>query len=463
MSGKPAARLGDKTDHGGVIVEGAETVLIGGKPAARLTDDHKCGKKRHSGGPVLAPCSPTVLVEGKPAARISDKAACRGPDDTIVEGETTVLIGAQETAGAAPAAVAVSDKGRAVLVKYQKQLEQQLDVSAKEMALQGILTKQPSPEFMLSWTQGMLMDLPLCDTPMGQALGDMLGLTEEQRKLNPKEVGKQLGKKAGDKAKAWAESFRADHPGWFWSAAVLAGLGAGALTYSEGTGVLKKVGVEPKVSKKFFGDKVKLDGAFEMGKKLKDPKFNLAAEEQLGKSVKLWQKAEVSGEDFGSLRLKKYSLGAEEKLGESVKLTQQVEGTDAGLTKYSLGAEERLGKSLKLWQKAEGTPDGLSKYSLGADYTPLLSDPNHKLSMGAAYSSDMTANTDRVSAYLRGNKNGLTYGAEGWMDPGASDYQVQGYAGKKFSDNGVIEGFVQQRDVGGVQDTAAGFRLRFSW
>jgi len=40
--GKPAARLGDMTAHGGSIVMGLPTVLIGGMPAARVGDMHVC-------------------------------------------------------------------------------------------------------------------------------------------------------------------------------------------------------------------------------------------------------------------------------------------------------------------------------------------------------------------------------------------------------------------------------------
>ena len=39
---QPAARMGDSTAHGGVITVGFPTVLIGGKPAARVGDMHTC-------------------------------------------------------------------------------------------------------------------------------------------------------------------------------------------------------------------------------------------------------------------------------------------------------------------------------------------------------------------------------------------------------------------------------------
>jgi uncharacterized Zn-binding protein involved in type VI secretion len=76
--GKPAARLGDMTMHGGAIVAGFPTVLIGGKPAARIGDPHVCPMLNpgvppppHVGGPV-ALGSPTVLIGGQPAARMGD-------------------------------------------------------------------------------------------------------------------------------------------------------------------------------------------------------------------------------------------------------------------------------------------------------------------------------------------------------------------------------------------------------
>ncbi len=47
----------------------------------------------HVGGPILGPCWPTVLIGGLPAARITDMATCVGPPDVIAMGSFTVLIG----------------------------------------------------------------------------------------------------------------------------------------------------------------------------------------------------------------------------------------------------------------------------------------------------------------------------------------------------------------------------------
>lgn len=65
-------------------------------PAARLTDNHVCPAVTvlvpHVGGPIVAPGAPTVLIGGLPAARVTDIAVCVGPPDMIVLGSTSVLI-----------------------------------------------------------------------------------------------------------------------------------------------------------------------------------------------------------------------------------------------------------------------------------------------------------------------------------------------------------------------------------
>lgn len=96
----PAARLGDSTAHGGSIVAGCMTVLIGGQPAARVSDMHVCPMQTpgvppipHVGGPILPPGGVTVLIGGLPAARMGDMATCTGSPDSIIVGCMTVMIG----------------------------------------------------------------------------------------------------------------------------------------------------------------------------------------------------------------------------------------------------------------------------------------------------------------------------------------------------------------------------------
>jgi len=98
--GKPAARLGDMTAHGGTITgPGVPTVLIGGMPAATMGDMHVCPMVTpgtppipHVGGPITLG-STGVFIGKKPAARMGDMAVCVGPPSSIILGCMTVLIG----------------------------------------------------------------------------------------------------------------------------------------------------------------------------------------------------------------------------------------------------------------------------------------------------------------------------------------------------------------------------------
>lgn len=71
---------------GGPIAIGAPVVLIGGIPAARVCDMVTC-----AGPPdLIAMGSMTVLINGMPAARLGDLTAHGG---TIMMGQPTVMIG----------------------------------------------------------------------------------------------------------------------------------------------------------------------------------------------------------------------------------------------------------------------------------------------------------------------------------------------------------------------------------
>jgi uncharacterized Zn-binding protein involved in type VI secretion len=72
-----------------------------GQPAARITDMHTCpmvtGVVPHVGGPIVTG-APTVLIGGLPAARVSDQAICVGPTDIIVKASMTVFIAGMQAA-----------------------------------------------------------------------------------------------------------------------------------------------------------------------------------------------------------------------------------------------------------------------------------------------------------------------------------------------------------------------------
>lgn len=89
-----AARVGDPTSHGGLVMGlGVPTVLVGGLPAAVLGDSTTCPAgvpPGQHGSPVVTGGSSTVLVGGRPAARADDGTGCGA---LLVQGCPTVLIG----------------------------------------------------------------------------------------------------------------------------------------------------------------------------------------------------------------------------------------------------------------------------------------------------------------------------------------------------------------------------------
>jgi len=97
--GQAAARLGDSPSHGTPLSPGpgSTNVLIGGQPAWRAGQDtHYCplstGIVPHGIG-LVSQGSSTVLINGTPAVRMNDKVIESGLPNTILSGETTVLIG----------------------------------------------------------------------------------------------------------------------------------------------------------------------------------------------------------------------------------------------------------------------------------------------------------------------------------------------------------------------------------
>jgi uncharacterized Zn-binding protein involved in type VI secretion len=129
--GKPAARLGDATTHGSTLLgPGCPTVLIGGKPAWRITDVHTCpipnapppvcSGTPHGPSASVVPIpdggSGMVLIGGTLAARVGDIVMEPGalvplpPPNNIVAGEFTVMIGMGGGGGGSPDGCATCKK-----------------------------------------------------------------------------------------------------------------------------------------------------------------------------------------------------------------------------------------------------------------------------------------------------------------------------------------------------------------
>lgn len=81
----PLIRLGDKTSHGGTVVEASPHSDIDGVGIARMGDKTSCPKH---GSATIVSGDGSLLVDGKPAARAGDKTACGA---TLIAGQQTTI------------------------------------------------------------------------------------------------------------------------------------------------------------------------------------------------------------------------------------------------------------------------------------------------------------------------------------------------------------------------------------
>ncbi len=68
-------RLGDKTSHGGTVIEASPTTTSGDIAVARMGDKTTCPLPGHGSTPITVG-DPTTIVDGKPVARHGDLTAC---------------------------------------------------------------------------------------------------------------------------------------------------------------------------------------------------------------------------------------------------------------------------------------------------------------------------------------------------------------------------------------------------
>jgi uncharacterized Zn-binding protein involved in type VI secretion len=85
MMAGPLIRLGDKTSHGGVVIEASPHSDIEGIGIARMGDKASC--PIHGNSPIVTGDT-TMIVDGKAAARHGDKTACGA---VLIAGQQTTI------------------------------------------------------------------------------------------------------------------------------------------------------------------------------------------------------------------------------------------------------------------------------------------------------------------------------------------------------------------------------------
>lgn len=104
--GRPFIVVGDRTDHGGVVVGSSQTTDTHGKRIARVGDQVTCPKKGHGGTTVIISGDQTMIIDGQPAARHGDKCACGATLISSQSVSTTEDGGASNPAAASAAQAA---------------------------------------------------------------------------------------------------------------------------------------------------------------------------------------------------------------------------------------------------------------------------------------------------------------------------------------------------------------------
>lgn len=187
----PAARVGDQTQHGGVITgPGATTVLIGFRPAAREGDYHVCpmsdpGPKPHVGGPIVGH-SATVEIEMAMAARKFDKAACNS--------------------------VGVSGAGVPPVVGSGVPPVKKSWVFAPGLDPGGLRLKPMDPDRERSWLQVLPLDVAVSDTDQDGTYDTQDGTVSVLRRNNGGDVNLVDGGALGG-----LEVGMQDHSDWFYA------------------------------------------------------------------------------------------------------------------------------------------------------------------------------------------------------------------------------------------------------
>lgn len=83
---QPVIVLGDKTSHGGTVIEATGQTMVGGKRVARVGDKVSC--PRH-GTNTVASGDATLQVDGAPVARDGDKTSCGA---VLIAGQATTTV-----------------------------------------------------------------------------------------------------------------------------------------------------------------------------------------------------------------------------------------------------------------------------------------------------------------------------------------------------------------------------------
>lgn len=345
----------------------------------------------------------------------------------------------------------LSPKAQKVLDKFHQRLGKEMQVTARDLVNPNVETlegqpylKKIPPERVLDALQEMFMDLPLGDSSLGRELIDVLSATPAGRgrdlaNLSPRELAGQVGDQAKDWFKDKLERTREDHPALFWGLAAGALVAAGALTYSEGTDLLGKVGVKPEIKHSFFDGALTTGGSLTFGPELSDPELKVDARgktELAGGTLEGGGGATFAGEDFGHLRPTEYHADALYRRG-----TTSVKGAAS----------------------FDGEGD-IQRLTAGASHTWKDVGSLDRLTATGGYDKNFVTGSERITGGLTGVADTYNFSVRGAHDLSTGASSVIGDFGKDFDNGGRVSAFVEQQFGGpSGSSTAAGILFSISF
>lgn len=345
----------------------------------------------------------------------------------------------------------LSPKGQKVLNRFHQKLEQKMQLQVRDLVNPDVETiegqpylKKISPETVLDALKDMFMDLPLGDSSIGRELIEVLAATPLGRgrdlsTLSPRELSGQLGDQAQDWIREKVQNLREDKPALFWSLAAGALVAAGALTYAQGTDLLKKVGVKPEIKHEFFDGAVTTKGSLEFGPELSDPKAKVDVRGRTplaGGTLEAGGGTTLSGKDFGHLRPEEYHADA----------------------LYRRGATTVRGSA-----NFDGDGD-LQRMGVSGSHTWKDVGSLNSLTATGGYERNFVTGSERITGGVKGVADAYNFSVRGAHDLSTGGSSIIGDFGRNIGDSGRVSAFVEQQFGGpSGSSTAAGilFSIRF--
>lgn|GEM_PF-1482731 len=207
------------------------------------------------------------------------------------------------------------------LDKFNTTFSEMFKPNARQLAA-GVKPADPNnlteaqKDKMVDATKDVLTDMPVAALApgMGASLKSFLDKRGiDTTDIESKKVG-DLGDYAGDWAKQTVDNLRDEKPGVFYGLAATAATAVGAAGFTQGSKVLKDIGIKPEVKLKMFDKKLELRTEAMWGKKFADPGLHLRGTYKFDGGGRL--QAGVKSEVVDDNRLTNFSLAASGRLSE---------------------------------------------------------------------------------------------------------------------------------------------------